>query len=494
MADRPNILLIVSDQHSPRVMGCAGDGVVRTPHLDALAERGTRFEHAYCASPLCVPSRMTMMTGRHCSDIRVWTNSCYLGSEEPTFAHALGAAGYQTVLSGRMHFMGPDQRHGFHERIIGDIGAYNPTGSGKGNLPPQLSAGSGQKRIAVEVAGPGRTAYQAYDEAVLEATARWLGERGASDDDRPFLLTMGGVLPHCPFVAREDLYEYYYERVEMPEIPEGYFENLHPAMKAWRELRGVEGLSDEQIRKARAGYYGLVEHFDEIVGGVLRALGESGMADDTIVIYVSDHGESAGNNGLWWKSQFSEDGCGVPMIVAGPGIPAGERRSEVVSLLDVAPTLTNLAGAPELPLISGQSLLPLLGGEPGAAPWRDEAIAELIGIDAAYAHPGRMIRRGPWKLIHYEGHEPMLFNLDEDPKEFVDRAGDPACRDVRSYLHDRVLAGWRPGEALRTLRDRKARFGLVRDWTRNWRGIPRDEKDFWWAPEDANDVAWLEAT
>lgn len=488
MSDRPNILLIVSDQHAPGVMGCAGDPIVRTPNLDALAARGTRFENAYCAAPLCVPSRMTMLTGRHCSDIEVWTNRCYLRSDEPTFAHSVGAAGYQTVLAGRMHFMGPDQRHGFHERVIGDIGCYSGVASGKGNLTPELGPGSGQMGRAVEIAGPGRTSYQAYDEAVLEAGAQWLAERARSEDDRPFLLTWGGVLPHCPFVARDDLFEYYYERVDVPHIPEGYFENLHPAMKAWRELREVEHLSDEQIRRARAGYYGLVEHFDEVIGGLLRALEESGMADDTVVIYVSDHGESAGNNGLWWKSQFYEDGAGVPMIVAGPGMPEGETRSEIVSLLDVAPTLGDIAGGLELPRISGQSLLPVITGE--ATQWRDEAIAELIGIDPAYAFPGRMIRRGPWKLIHYEGHEPLLFNLDEDPNEFEDRAQDPTCRDIRGYLHDRVLQGWEPGEAARTLRRRREHLDLLRDWMGAWDGIPRDETDFWWAPEDANAVEW----
>lgn len=487
MADRPHILLMVSDQHSGQVMGCAGDPLVRTPNLDALAARGTTFENAQCAAPLCVPSRMTMLTGRHCSEIGVWTNSCYLPSDTPTFCHSLGAAGYETVLCGRMHFIGPDQRHGFHKRIMGDVGGHTHPGARPPNMPQPLIGATGQGYNAVAVAGPGRTAYQAYDEAVLDHTREWLQQRAGSDDDRPFLLTAGFVLPHCPFVAREDLFEYYYQRIDVPEMPEGYLENLHPAMKAWREVRGITDLTDEQIRMARAGYYGMVEHFDEVVGGMLQALEDSGFGEDTVVIYVSDHGESAGRNGLWWKSQFYDHAVGVPMIMAGPGIPRG-RRSEVVSLLDLAPTLSELAGAPDVPRGSGQSLLPLMRDEL-SAPWRDEALSEMVNISPKYPFPGRMIRRGPWKLIHYEGCEPMLFNLDEDPNEFDNRAQDPACRDVRGYLHDRVLEGWDPDAAQRTLRLRAEGQSLLREWMLAWPDIPEDG-DYWPAPDEANAIAW----
>ncbi|MFW6156321.1 MAG: sulfatase-like hydrolase/transferase, partial [Armatimonadota bacterium] len=350
-----------------------------------------------------------------------------------------------------------------------------------------LIGATGQGYNAVATAGPGRTAYQAYDEAVLEHTRQWLGERAESDDERPFLLTAGFVLPHCPFVAREDLYEYYYERVDVPQMPEGYLENLHPAMKAWREARGITDLSDEQIRMARAAYYGMVEHFDEIVGGMVQALEEAGFGEDTVVIYVSDHGESAGKNGLWWKSQFYDHAVGVPMLMAGPGIPRG-RRSEVVSLLDLAPTLGELANAPDLPRGSGQSLLPLLRGDL-SSPWRDEALSEMVNLGPKYPYPGRVIRRGPWKLIHYEGCEPMLFNLDEDPNEFEDRAQDPACADVRAYLHDRVLEGWDPDAAQRKLRLRREGQGMLRDWMEAWEDIPEDP-DYWHAPDETNQIDW----
>ncbi|MGC9319063.1 MAG: sulfatase-like hydrolase/transferase [Armatimonadota bacterium] len=484
MAERPNILLMVSDQHSGQVMGCAGDDLVRTPHLDSLAGRGVIFDACHCAAPLCVPSRMTMLTGRHCSDIEVWTNHCQLPSHAPTFAHALGAVGYETVLCGRMHFVGPDQRHGFHRRIMGELSDHRFPGGPVADLGEIPLASTGQCRTAVEVAGPGRTSYQAYDEAVAQTAAGFLRQRAERDDRRPFLLTAGFVLPHCPFIAPSELYEYYHERIDVPELPEGYLDGLHPAMKAWREARGITDLTDAEIRAARAGYYGIVEHFDGIVGGLMAAVEECGLAEETVVIYVSDHGESAGRNGLWWKSQFYDHSVRVPMIVAGPGLPACRRRREVVSLLDLAPTLTDLAGAARMPAISGQSLLPLVRDELPAR-WRDEAIAEMIGIGPHYPYPGRMVRQGPWKLMHYEDCEPLLFNLDEDPNEFEDRAGDPQCREVREYLHDRARWGWDPDAAMRRVGQRVRDARLIRDWREAWEGAP-DSIDHWPAPEGVN--------
>lgn len=265
MTDRqPNLILIISDQHNADVLGCAGDAVVRTPNLDALAAGGVRFENAYCGSPLCVPSRMTFMTSRHCSDIEVWTNGCTLASDIPTFAHSLGAAGYEVVLGGRMHFVGPDQRHGFHRRLVGDVTAPDPGGPGPdlGHIPPVTT---GQSADGVRIAGPGRTAYQAYDDAVLAACREYLQE----EHEQPFCLVMGLVLPHCPFIAPKELFDYYYERVEMPPTPpEGF--DAPPPTRLMREKRGHGSLTDDEIRRARAAYYALVEYTDRTVGTLCR--------------------------------------------------------------------------------------------------------------------------------------------------------------------------------------------------------------------------------
>ncbi len=480
MSSRPNILLIQSDQHSGQVMGCAGDDIVRTPNLDGLAESGVIFDNCQCAAPLCVPSRMTMLAGRHCSDIDVWSNQCRLPSDVPTFAHALGAGGYETVLCGRMHFTGPDQRHGFQKRIFGELSDHRYWGAPTVNLGDVPLSTTGQCRESVEVSGPGRTSYQAYDEEVAERAEQFLQQR---DDDRPLFLTAGFVLPHCPFIAEKERFEYYYDRVGVPEVPDGYCEDMPEPMRRWREARGITELTDEEIRTARAGYYGIVEHFDAVVGRLLQALEKSGMADNTIVIYISDHGESAGKNGLWWKSQFYDHAVGVPMIFSGPGTPSGERVEDIVSLLDLGPTLTEMGDAPQMQDISGQSMVALMNGDDPA--WRNEAISEMINLRPLYPYPGRMIRKGPWKLIHYEGADPILFNLDEDPNEFLNRADDPHCRKICNYLHERVRSGWNPDRALRILKRRRRDRALLTDWYEAWPDPPGpgDNRDHWPAPE-----------
>ncbi|MFC1526356.1 sulfatase-like hydrolase/transferase, partial [Candidatus Latescibacterota bacterium] len=176
---RPNVLILISDQHSKFHLGCYGDPLVRTPHLDRLAVEGMVFDSAYCPSPLCVPSRMSFMTGRRPSANRVWTNGHILSSAIPTWAHALGAAQYETALVGRMHFVGPEQRHGFERRPVGEYSAVHP-GADRLGTPQfrQLPRGtSGQSRVAVEVAGVGRTSYQAFDEIIAGAACDYLEEQ-----------------------------------------------------------------------------------------------------------------------------------------------------------------------------------------------------------------------------------------------------------------------------------------------------------------------------
>ena len=482
MADRPNFVVVVSDQHHPRVMGYAGDGVVRTPNLDRLAAQGVRFEGTYCGSPLCVPSRMTFLTGRHCSDIGVWSNNCMLASDIPTFAHGLGIAGYETVLGGRMHFVGPDQRHGFERRIIGDVLSPFP-----GGPPPDLghipTATTGQSRKAVEVAGPGRTAYQAYDMAVTDACCRYLEGRGRAKDDRPFCLVVGYVLPHCPFICPKRLYDEYHDRVGIPQVPPGYENRLHPAIRLWRERRGVNGLDEATVRRARAAYYGLVTFMDEQIGRLLQALSGTAFAKDTAVVYLSDHGEMAGEHGMWWKSSFYEGSVRVPMLWSWPGrFPEGRVIPRVTSLLDVGPTLLDLAGADLLPGASGRSLAGFLSGSGEVEDWPDEATSEnvLWGGEPA----GRMIRQGPWKLNHYHGYDaPQLFNVAEDPEEFEDRAEDPACAAVRERLLARAREGWDGDRIEAELKRRADGRAVVRRWAGK---VAHDLSDFWQAPPGCN--------
>lgn len=488
MPTKPNLLVIMSDQHNPKVMGCAGDPVVRTPNLDALAERGTRFTNAYCPAPLCVPSRMSFMTSRYPGDQRVWSNRCYLAGNIPTFAHGLSIAGYETVLCGRMHFEGFDQRHGFEKAIVGDFTVQHPGTQGTflisspGQLGKDLGNATGQSRRAVEIAGPGRTSIQAYDEAVARGARAYLKGR---KDERPFCLVVGFYGPHCPFVCPKDLYHEYYDKVKVPKMPEGYFEQVHPFVRQWRSNRGVEDITEEEARKARAGYYGMVTFTDQRVGEIMEGLDESGLGDDTLVIYTSDHGDMIGDHGLWWKSNFYEGSAGIPMIAVGPGRAAeGRTTDRIVNLTDIGTTLLELGEAEPAPFTRGRSLLGLLDpdGE-GVMDGPDETFCE--NGTGRGDRVSRMIRSGPWKLNHYHGYDtPQLFNIEDDPGELRDLAGDPAHCAVRDELLQKVLRNW-DGDAIEKELERGVQdYGVISRWGRTVRPSTPDH----WKPPKGVDV------
>ncbi len=439
---RPNILFILSDQHSKFHLGCYGDSLVRTPHLDRLASEGMRFANAYTPSPLCVPARMAFMTGRRPSANQVWGNDHILNSALPTWAHTLGAAGYETALIGRMHFVGPDQRHGFEHRPIGEYSALHPGAARQGgpmfkSIPASTS---GQTRECVEIAGYGRTTYQAFDDRVAEAACAYLAEK-AQAPNRPFAAVAGFVLPHCPFFAPKDLYDYYYDRVDVPQPdPTGEPE----AVTNFKKRRLIdEPLPKERIRVARAAYFGLCEYFDRKVGQLLDQLDETGLRDNTLVIYSSDHGEMAGEHGCWWKSNYYEGSVGVPLIARLPGvIPAGVENPVLCNLLDWAPTAVEVAGGEPLPATDGHSLWRELQGHADDA--RPDTTFSELGPSRGDS-PSRMIRQGPWKLYKYhDDTPPALFNLADDPGEWNDLGSDGAYAALRQHLLDQLYADWNP--------------------------------------------------
>ena len=483
MPDRPNLLVFMSDQHSGRVMGCAGDPFVRTPNLDALARRGVRFDRTYCGSPLCVPSRMTFLTGRHCSEIGVWSNHCVLRCDVPTFAHSLAAAGYETVLCGRMHFCGADHRHGFEKALVGDVTPQWPGTRGPllGNIP--LST-TGQSRAAVMTAGPGRTGYQAFDRAVTDGAIEYVRSYSASDRERPFCMVVGGVLPHCPFICPKDLFDEYYDKVDVPRMGEAESAALHPSMRKWRQARGVDDIPDDVVRTARAAYYGLVTLLDGFLGELFDSLGETGLDEDTAVFYTSDHGDMAGLHEMWWKSSFYEDSVGVPLIASWPGrFGQGETVETPVSLLDMAVTLTELGGGAPIPFANGRSLTGFLAGGGPLADRDGDVFSECYGNPRGEG-PSRMVVRWPWKLVHYHGYEqPSLFNLEEDPDEARDLGADPAFAHIREPLHEAARQGWDGERIRRCLDEQYARWPLLSAWSH---ATQPSDPDHWVEPEGCN--------
>jgi choline-sulfatase len=473
----PNILVLMSDQHNPRVTGCYGDKVARTPNLDGLAKRGVLFENAYCQAPVCVPSRMSFLSGRQPSENRVWSNGDTLPSDVTTFAHALGASGYETALIGRMHFNGVDQWHGFEKRLVGALSPQFPY-IGYPLTKELFPGATNSSKASVTIAGPGKTAYQAFDEDVTKGTVQFLRDRKAGD--RPFCAVSGFVLPHSPFVCTKEDWDYYYDRVSIPKYPAGYFDRLHPALKTWRQRRGVEDLTDEEIRRARAAYYGLVTEFDRHVGRILGALREAGLEENTIVVYTTDHGEKAGENGLWWKFNFYDGSVSVPLIISYPaGVKGGQRVREIASMVDIGPTLCDFSGGEKMPMATGRSLRPLLEGR--TAGWPNEAFSELP--PAAGVPATRMIRSGRWKLIHYDGMRPQLFDLEADPQEFNDLGESQAHAEVRARLQARVLEGWSARVIEAELAQRAKHNELIRKWSMK---VKPDAPQQWKAPPGSN--------
>lgn len=468
MAGRPNLLYIHSDQHCPAVLGCYGDPVVATPNLDRLAAAGVRFTDAYCPSPLCVPSRMSMLTGRHPFENEVWTNEHVLSSGAPTLAHSLGAAGYRPVLIGRLHSMGPDQLRGYAERYVGDHESNFLGGqpADRGILQGSNDPG----RISLERSGAGQSAYQLHDEEVAREAIAFLNRHARIGGTAPFNLTVGFMLPHAPYVARPEDYVRYSGRVPPPAKPRPYAAESHPFLRWWRAETGIESVTAAEVRRARAAYWALVSRLDGLIGDIITALEANGLAENTLIIYTSDHGDMVGEHGLWWKHTFYEESVKVPLLMAWPGrIPAGQLCSRVVSALDVNATLLDALSAPPLPHSAGRSFLGLIDGRAEAAPWEDIAFAEYCS-DQFGPEGGcyqRMVRRGPWKFIYYHGQPPQLFNLAEDPGERDDRAGDKACQTIEKSFTELVLAEWDPEDIRAALAAKKADAAVLRGWAQN---------------------------
>ena len=329
---RPNLLFLFSDQHARRVAGCYSDTTGTTPNLDRLASEGVVFDNVYCPSPLCVPSRMAMLTARHPYEQECWTNDDYLRSDAPTWVHGVGAAGYRPVLAGRLHSMGPDQLHGYAERMVGD---HSPNWGGvprhdlgvldKANDPwPESLARS----------GIGQSAYQVKDAETASAACAFLRnvakQREAGNDD-PFCLTVGFLLPHPPYVAWREDYVRFDSRVP-PAANAGPPSDVHPWEAWWRSDRGIGDVAPSVAMRARTAYYGLVHRLDTMIGDILQCLRDCRLDDNTLVVYTADHGDQLGERGLWWKHTLFEDSVRVPLIMRCPGRTLGQRRGVFLRL------------------------------------------------------------------------------------------------------------------------------------------------------------------
>ncbi len=452
MSKPPNVLIVMSDEHSRNFTAPYGHPFVKTPNMQRLADEGATFLNAYCNSPICGPSRASFMAGQHVPDIEAWDNAAALSSDEATWAHLLNAAGYETVLCGKMHFQGPDQMHGFQRRILSDVhGTANPKLTADWQEWHPENAAAGQEMFTA--AGPGEDKYSAYDEVAAAQASTYIRAREGSD--RPWALLVGFITPHFPFVARQKYWDLYYpEHADQPRIP-AHMDDLHPHKRRLAEWFSYVNVDPELVARARAAYYGLITYCDDCLGQVLAAVDESGQGDDTIIVYTSDHGDSVGEHGMWTKQTFYEDSVGVPLHIRWPGnVDPGRRVKQPVSLIDLTRTILDAAGVEAPDYWSGESLLGLASGAPEGP---GEVIADYTAV--AGIGPCRMVRVGDLKYNYYHGESEELFDLATDPDELVNQIDNQQYAEALAHLRARARRKYDPDavyrRALRSQQNRK---------------------------------------
>ncbi len=492
---QPNILFIQADQLAADALPTYGNGVVKAPHITQLAEAGAQFDAAYCNFPLCAPSRFSMMTGQLPSRIRAFDNAAEFPSELPTFAHYLRRRGYQTCLSGKMHFVGADQLHGFEERLTTDIYPSDFSWSEKPGLRDPKTTSAPR---TITDAGPCRRAPQLdYDELVMFQASQKLYDLARGRDERPFLLCVSLTHPHDPFYCPPEQWARY-QGAEIPPprlgpIPLADQDPLHRHCTLRHQLD--QDFSEADILKARRGYYGSVSYVDDQVGRLMALLEALDLRGETVVIVTSDHGEMLGERGLWFKRHFFEPSARVPLIFNAPEKIAPQRRDEVVSLVDLLPTLLGLAGdasaADLVEPIEGRSLLGLLRGETGD--WENRAYSESMS-DGMTA-PVFMVRRDRHKLIFGPEHPHQLFDLESDPGEVQNLAGQEASQAIEAALLAEGQAKWDAAAIQRDIDLSIERRIFLREALRqgrrtSWDFQPASGDAGRWCPGDGDYNAW----
>jgi len=453
---QPNILLVMADQLAAPFLPSYGHPVVKAPAIDRLAERGLRFCSAYTPSPLCAPARFAMLSGQLNSRIGAYDNASELAASVPTFAHHLRSGGYQTCLVGKMHFVGPDQLHGFESRLTTDIYPADFGWTPNWDEPDERVDWWFHNMDSVIGAGVAEATNQLdYDDEVGYQAVRKLRDLARSSDDRPWFLTVSFTHPHDPYVMRQRYWDRYdHDDIDLPRVAALPDDELDPHSRRLRTVSAMDAVevTDEHVRNARHAYYAAVSYIDDWVAALGETLDRCGLADDTVVAFTADHGDMLGERGLWYKMSFFESACRVPLIVAGPGIAPGEAPDHV-SLLDVLPTLLDLAGRDAAETADGDSLVPLLHGD--RRPERT-VLGEYLA-EGALA-PIFMIRRGEWKFVASAPDPPQLYDLAADPDELVNLAADARHADTVAQYEKEILARWDP-EAIRAevVADQRAR-------------------------------------
>ncbi|MEQ8655387.1 MAG: choline-sulfatase [Kiloniellales bacterium] len=443
----PNIVIVMADQLAPHFTGTYGHPLVKTPNLDRLAARGARFDAAYCNAPLCAPARFSFLAGQLGSRIGAYDNASEFPASVPTLAHYLRLMGYRTCLAGKMHFVGPDQLHGFEERVTTDVYPADHAWTPNWDKADERIDKWYHNMDSVREAGTAATTFQLeFDDEVAFFSRRRLFDY-AKEKVAPFFMVLGFIHPHDPYVARPEWWDLYKdEEIPLPQTSIAW-EDQDPHSQ--RVMRGVEAdqvddITQQQVRNARHGYFANASYVDDKLGQVMRTLEEAGVADNTLIIFTSDHGDMLGERGLWYKMTFFERSARVPLVMAGPGVKEGLVVPNACSLIDLLPSVMEAAASDGAALpdlgqsLDGRSLMPLAAG--GGEDDPDVACVEYLA--ECTAQPLFMIRRGAMKYIHCDGDPAQLYDLSQDPEELVNLADDPAYAEAVAAFAKEVAERW----------------------------------------------------
>ena len=473
---QPNFLLVMADQLAAPALPCYGHNVVQAPHLTALAENGVLFDNAYCNSPLCAPSRASLLTGQLPSRIGAYDNAAELPASIPTLAHHLRGCGYQTCLAGKMHFVGPDQQHGFEERLTTDIYPADFGWTPDWDAPHERLSWY-HNMLSVVQAGRCVTTNQLdFDEEVTHQAVRKLYDLARQADERPFFLLASFTHPHDPYAIPQAYWDRYrHADIAPPTVAPIAYDQLDPHSRRVYEMCAMDeyAIPDEAIRTARHAYYGAISYVDDKLGQLLHALNATGLGENTIILFLSDHGDMVGERGLWYKMTFFEWSARVPLLIHAPHRFAARRISAPVSLVDLLPTLVELAGhdgaAGNADSLDGRSLAPWLhgAGDNDPPPVLGEYLAE--GVE----NPCLMVRRGQYKYIVSPPDTELLYDLAVDPHELNNLAAHPEWETLRGEFRAEVMQRWDlaalrqavvASQRRRRLVDRALRQGRYTPW------------------------------
>ena len=473
MAKKPNILILMVDQLTGTLFDDGPADFLHAPNLKALAARSVRFANSYTASPLCAPARAAFMSGALPRRTRVYDNAAEFASDIPTYAHHLRRAGYYTALSGKMHFVGPDQLHGFEERLTTDIYPADFGWTPDYRKPGERIDWWYHNMGSVTGAGVAEITNQLeYDDDVCHQTVQKLYDLSRGLDPRPWCLTASFTHPHDPFVARKKYWDLYEGAPELEPPAALAYEDMDAHSKRLMDAcdwRGLE-VTPDHIRRSRQGYFANISYIDDKIGEILDVLKAS--RQEAIIVFVSDHGEMLGRKGLWFKMNFFEGSARVPLMICAPGLEA-QNISTPVSTIDLTPTLCDLAGismAEVMPWTDGESLVPLAKGAERSSPVAMEYAAE------GTITPMVALRQGAWKYIHCPADPDMLFDITNDPDETANLATDPRAAEVLAHFRAQTAERWDLPAYDAEVRQSQARRWVVYEALRNGAYYPWDHQ------------------